>query len=148
MASLAQDSKGNYKVRKRLPDDVREDYGRLYGARHEAKFYAPNDLTKQEATRRYGEWLAEVEARISSIRAQRSGQGISLTRMQARALAGDWYQWFIERHLPGSIQVWTDLKEKVQRAFQEAVSEKEWDESSNAFACFRSAVSKPSVNRP
>jgi hypothetical protein len=29
MASLTQDSKGNYKARKRLPDDEREEYGRL-----------------------------------------------------------------------------------------------------------------------
>jgi hypothetical protein len=41
MASLTQDTKGNYKARKRLPDDVREEYGRLYGAHYEAKFPAP-----------------------------------------------------------------------------------------------------------
>ena len=129
MVSLAQDSKGNYRARKRLPDDVREEYGRLYGARHEAKFNASSGLTKQEATRRYGEWLAEVETRISSIRAQRNGQGVSLTRMRTRALAGEWYDWFIERHPLGDIQVWTDLKDKVQSAFQLTISEKECDES-------------------
>ena len=129
MASLTQDSKGNFKARKRIPRDVQDDYGRLYGPRLEAKFFALSGLTKQEATRRYGEWLAEVETRISSIRAQRNGQGASLTRMRTRALAGEWYDWFIERHPLGDIQVWTDLKDKVQSAFQLAISEKEWDES-------------------
>jgi hypothetical protein len=111
MVSLSQDNKGKYRARKRLPDDVREEYGRLYGARHEAKFSAPNDLTKQEAIRRYGEWVAEIEARISSIRAQRNDQGMSSTRLQTRALAGDWYHWFIKRHPSVSTQVWLDLKE-------------------------------------
>ena len=41
MATLTRDDKGNYKARKRLPDDVREEYGRLYGARYEAKFFTP-----------------------------------------------------------------------------------------------------------
>jgi hypothetical protein len=121
MVSLSQDNKGKYRARKRLPDDVREEYGRLYGARHEAKFSAPNDLTKQEAIRRYGEWLAEIEARISSIRAQRYDQGMSSTRVQTRALAGDWYHLFIERHPLGSTQVWLDLKEKVQSPFHYAL---------------------------
>src|SRR5262249_24449337 len=40
MASLTQDSQGNYRARKRLPNDVRDDYGCLYGPRVEAKFFA------------------------------------------------------------------------------------------------------------
>jgi hypothetical protein len=32
MVKLSQDDKGNYIARKRLPDDVREEYQRLYGA--------------------------------------------------------------------------------------------------------------------
>ena len=111
MVSLSQDNKGKYRARKRLPDDVREEYGRFYGARHEAKFSAPNDLTKQEAIRRYGEWLAEIDARISSIRAQRNDERMSSTRLQTRALADGWYRWFIKRHPSVSTQVWLDLKE-------------------------------------
>jgi len=38
MTTLRQDDKGNYIARMRLPDDVRDEYGRRYGARHEAKF--------------------------------------------------------------------------------------------------------------
>ena len=118
MAGLTQDSKGNYRVRKRLPDDVREEYGRLYGPRYEAKFFAPKTphKTRRDATRRYGEWIAEVEGRISSIRAQRKGEGISLTPKQTRGLSGEWYDWFIARH-PGSDQkTWEDLRDQVHEA--------------------------------
>jgi len=98
MASLTQDSRGNYKARKRLPDDVRDEYGRLYGARYEAKFFAPKTTKTHEAKRLYGDWLAEVEGRIGAIRAERDGSGRTLTRAQARTLAGEWYEWFIVRH--------------------------------------------------
>jgi tripartite-type tricarboxylate transporter receptor subunit TctC len=37
MASLVQDTKGNYRARKRLPDDVREEYGRLYAKANPGK---------------------------------------------------------------------------------------------------------------
>jgi hypothetical protein len=111
MVSLSQDNKGKYRARKRLPDDVREEYGRLYGARHEAKFSAPTDVTKQEAIRRYGVWLAEIEARISSIRAQRNDHDMSSSRLQTRALAGDCYRWFIKRHPSVGAQVWLELRE-------------------------------------
>jgi integrase len=39
-----------------------------------------------------------VEARIANIRAERRGEGQTLTPKQARALAGDWYHWFVVRH--------------------------------------------------
>ena len=38
MVMLRQDDKGNFNARKRLPDDVREEYGRRHGQRFEAKF--------------------------------------------------------------------------------------------------------------
>ena len=40
MVRLRQDSNGNFVARKRLPNDVREEYGRRYRARFEAKFSA------------------------------------------------------------------------------------------------------------
>jgi integrase len=66
MVKLQQDSNGNYRARKRLPEDVREEYSRLYGARHEAKFFAPKNTKSHEAKRLFGEWLAEVEGRIAA----------------------------------------------------------------------------------
>ena len=44
MVKLRQDSTGKYLARKRLPDDVREEYGRRYKAHFEAKFSAPSGL--------------------------------------------------------------------------------------------------------
>jgi hypothetical protein len=41
MVKLRQDRTGKYLARKRLPEDVREEYGRRYKAHHEAKFSAP-----------------------------------------------------------------------------------------------------------
>jgi hypothetical protein len=37
MASLRQDSRGNFVSRRKLPTDVRDEYGRQFGQRHEAK---------------------------------------------------------------------------------------------------------------
>ena len=56
MTTLTQDTKGNYKARKRLPNDVRDAYGREYGAHHEAKFSLPKDTKSHEAKRQFGEW--------------------------------------------------------------------------------------------
>jgi hypothetical protein len=72
----------------------------------EAKFSAPASTAQHVAKQRYHEWLSEVDGRIAGIRAERRGEGISLTPRQARALAGDWYDWFIERHPTSDVQKW------------------------------------------
>jgi integrase len=126
MATLTRDSKGNYRARKRLPDDVREEYGRLYGARHEAKFFAPASTKPHEAKRLFGEWLSEVEGRITNIRAQRKGEGVTLTLQQARALAGEWYTWFLARHASSDMDPqWA--RDQVQEAMRKAAGEKRWE---------------------
>ena len=127
MASLTQNNNGGYGARKRLPNDVREEYGRLYGAYHEAKFYAPADTKRPETERLFHEWLAETDARIAAIRAQLRGEGIALTRHQARALAGEWYDWFLARHAAGNGD-WEQALNKVQDAMQSAVGERRWQE--------------------
>jgi len=53
MVNVRRDSSGNYKARKSIPDDVREEYGRLYGPRFEAKFFASSDARPDEAKRRF-----------------------------------------------------------------------------------------------
>jgi hypothetical protein len=128
MATLTQDSKANYRARKRLPDDVRDDYGRLYGPRVEAKFFASASTKRHEAKQLFGEWLSEVESRISNIRAQRKGEGLASTRQQARALAGEWYDWFLARH-SSSDKDWEQVLGQVQDALCGAVGEKRWNES-------------------
>ena len=95
MVTLRQDTKGNFSARKRLPDDVRDEYGRRHGQRFEAKFFASASAGAAEAKRLFREWENEVDARIEAIRAERTGDGVGLTPQQARALAGEWYEWFI-----------------------------------------------------
>jgi hypothetical protein len=128
MVRLRKDSRGNYVARKRLPDDVREEYGRLYGQSFEAKFYAPASTKRPDAERQFHEWEAEINARIAAIRAQRTGEGIPLTRHQARALAGEWYDWFLARH-SSTEKDWEQARDQVQDAMREAIGEKRWEEN-------------------
>jgi len=86
MVRLRQDRRGNYVDRKRLPDHIREEYGRLYGPSFEAKLSLPGSTKRREAERLFQEWLADVEAKIANIVAQRIGEGTALRRQQARAL--------------------------------------------------------------
>jgi hypothetical protein len=127
MASLTQDSKGNYKARKRLPDDEREEYGRLYGANYEAKFSAPKATKGHEAKRLYGNWLAEVEGRIAAIRADRDGTGRTLTRVEARKLAGDWYEWFTARHAEATEEDIDWRRDIVREALTATVGDEEFE---------------------
>jgi hypothetical protein len=98
MVSLRRDSNGSFIARKRLPDDVREEYGRLYGARFEAKFSARAGLGKQVAQQKFHQWATEVEQRIEAIRKAQRREGLDLSREQAAALAGEWYLWFVARY--------------------------------------------------
>jgi len=93
MVTLRQDSRGNYFSRKRLPDDVREEYGRRHNARYEAKFFARTSLGKQIAQERFHLWATEVDQRIEAIRKAQRGEGMDLDREQAVALASDWTLW-------------------------------------------------------
>ena len=126
MVTLRQDSNGNYGARKRLPDDVREEYGRLYGPRLEAKFFASAATKPHVAKQLFNDWLAEAEGRIAAIRAERTGEGIALTPRQARALAGEWFEWFIARHPISDQQKWKDVRDQVHEALREAVGDDEW----------------------
>ena len=124
MASLRQDSQGNYISRKKLPKDIRPEYGRLFGQHHEAKFFRPASTPKHEAKRQFNEWCAEVDGRILAIRSGRDGTGLTLTAAQARALAGEWYEWWTARHGRAAdfqIEEWIDA---VQEAIYTEVSER------------------------
>lgn len=57
-------AKRNFKSRKRLPDAVREEYGRLYGPRFEAKFSAPASTKPHRAKQLFGEWLGESKGEL------------------------------------------------------------------------------------
>jgi integrase len=123
MASLRQDSKGNYLSRKKLPKDIRAEYGRQFGQCHEAKFFRPASTPKHEAKRQYSEWSAEVDGRILAIRSGRDGTGLSLTPAQARTLAGEWYEWWTARHAHAPRYQLEGWRDAVQEAICSAVPE-------------------------
>ena len=125
MVRLRQNPSGSYSARKRLPDDVRAQYAHDFGPSLEAKFSAPAGTAPAVAKRLFNKWLSDVETRIATIRAQLRGEGISLTRKQVRALAGEWYDWFFNRHPEGNITYWEHLQERVSDALQEAGGQ-EW----------------------
>jgi integrase len=89
---------GGWKARKRIPKDAQDAYEKLYGVRWEASFRC-GPMTTVAAKAKHREWLSEIEARIGNIRAERKGEGVTLTAKQARALSGEWYLWFVEKHL-------------------------------------------------
>ena len=90
MAGLKRAKSGAYSARKAIPKDVQDEYGRLYGKRHEAKLTVAASLTLAEAKARHAEWLGEIETRIETIRARKRGDRQPLTQRQAQALAGEW----------------------------------------------------------
>ena len=68
------------------------------GQDREAKFRLPPETPALQARLRFTEWLAEIETRITNIRASHEGKTLGLPPKEARALAGEWYRWFIARH--------------------------------------------------
>lgn len=129
MVGLKRNSNGSWSARKRLPDDVRDEYAALHGPRLEAKFSAAVGMKPHDAKREFGDWLAEVEGRIAAIRAKRNGEGVALTQRQARALAGEWYEWFVARHPTGDLPKWGALRDQVHEALREGAGEDEWERS-------------------
>jgi hypothetical protein len=119
MVKLRQDSNGNYIARKRLPDDVRDEYGRRHKARYEAKFFARAGVGPNAAKQKFREWDAE----------ELRGEGVTLTRQQARALAGERYQWFVARHPTSDLEKWDAIRDQVHEALREAIGDAEWERS-------------------
>jgi integrase len=102
VSALTAAPRGGFVARKVIPRDVAEAYGaRFNGGKPlwEAWFNSgPVKLVQARAIHR--EWLSEIEARIANIRAERSGEGSTLTPQGARALAGEWYAWFTSNKWP------------------------------------------------
>jgi hypothetical protein len=74
MVALNRAADGRWFARKGIPQDVRKEYAQLYGVSREAHLKLPADTTRHEAKARLGEWEAEVETRIATLRAERNGQ--------------------------------------------------------------------------
>ena len=115
MVSLSRSNDGRWFARKGIPEEVREDYARLYGVKREAHLKLPADTSRHEAKVRLGEWEAEVETRIATLRAQRNGEGQPLTKLNAIALAGRWYKWFVAQYEddPGPAKRWKEMSDHL-----------------------------------
>jgi integrase len=98
MVALKRRKSGGYAARKVIPKDVRQEYASLYGMGWEEKISIPASTPPHEAKARHGEWLAEIETRIATLRAAKTGAKQPLTRRNAHALGGDWYRWFLNLH--------------------------------------------------
>ncbi len=92
-------ARGGFIARKAIPRDVAEAYGRVFGRgkpQWEAWFNS-GPVSFLMAKQRHRDWSNSIEGRIANIRAETNGQGRTLTAQEARALAGEWYHWFIAR---------------------------------------------------
>ena len=112
---------GGFTARKRIPDDAQDDYERLYGVRWEARLGIDPGTPVLLARAKHREWLSEIESRIANIRAEKKGEGRLLTPKDARALAGEWYHWFTERHVQSAqpATYWEDLRGRVGDAVRD-----------------------------
>jgi len=98
MAALVRSKNGEFFARKGIPADVRDAYARLYNVRWEVQLKLPANTSQHEAKTRHGEWLADIETRIATLRATANGHGQPLNRLNTIALAGRWYTWFLGQH--------------------------------------------------
>jgi integrase len=92
---------------------VRADYHALYSKHVDELFYAPADCRSQRAQVLFSEWQADIKNRIATLRAKQRGEGHDLTQREARALAGEWYCWYVDQHEenPGEPRRWAKLRE-------------------------------------
>ncbi|MET3906251.1 hypothetical protein ABID59_000572 [Bradyrhizobium sp. S3.3.6] len=115
MVGLVAVKGGGFVARKGIPADVRDDYARLYVVRWEAQLRIPAGVPSAFAKTQYSEWLAEIETRIATLRAQRNGEGQPLTKVNAIGLAGRWYNWFVKQHeaVPGKPKYWREFSDHI-----------------------------------
>jgi integrase len=110
MAKLRRRKSGAWGARITIPKDVRPDYQTDYTKHVEEVFYAGPDCPPQRAQVLFSEWQAEIKNRIDTLRRKQRGEGHDLTQREARALAGEWYRWFVGQHneSPGKFSYWDD----------------------------------------
>jgi integrase len=153
-SKLTPNRSGCFFARKRIPEDVQVEYFRLYGVKWEARFSTSSGTPVRLAQAQHREWLSEIETRIANIRAERSGEGQSLTPKDARALAGEWYHWYLEQQKarPRPLEHWEWVLERASDAVRDemlpyAYDDAEddvdaiWKRSPHARAAFRPFLS-------
>ena len=117
---LTPTKSGGFTARKRIPEDTQDEYERLFGLRWEERLSVAPGTPVLQARAKHREWLSEIESRIANIRAGKKGEGRLLMPKDARALAGEWYHWFTERHLRSALSptYWEDRREEIGEALR------------------------------
>jgi integrase len=93
MVALTRNKSGLWAARKAIPADVRTAYGK----REEKKTW-PAALSKAQAKAEFAAWLTSIEDRIAMLRAVADQTPVTLSKRQARALAGEWYKATVAAH--------------------------------------------------
>jgi hypothetical protein len=139
MVALGRAKDGRWFARKAIPADVREEYARRFGVRREAQLKLSAETTRPAAKVQLDEWVAEIETRIETLRADKRGDGQPLTRLNAIALAGRWYMWFVKQHEndPGPVKrrremgdylIWNVLRDHAPETYEERPeADPNWD---------------------
>jgi hypothetical protein len=115
MAKLTRSKTGDFVSRKGVPADVRDAYSRLYRASSKAPlrvtkaggsltvpkvweelFKLPGSTSPAVARVAWAEWCADIDTRVAGLRAAVRGEGQPLTHINALALAGRWYSFFLK----------------------------------------------------
>jgi integrase len=127
MAGLVRKKSGAYTARKVIPADVRARYAEVYDRGWEERFSAPARESPRRAQALFSAWQATVDNRIAALRAEARGQSKDLTQVQAQALAGQWYVWWVGLHQqnPGDPWHWHQLADFFAEAVMDATSH--WD---------------------
>jgi integrase len=117
---LTSTAAGGWYARKRIPEDVQDAYAKLYGVAWEERWNSNGRMPAVMAQAKARDWLNEIEARINNIRAERKGEGRTLTPQAAHGLAGEWYRWFTARHQQKDkpAAVWDDYYSDLYTEFQ------------------------------
>lgn len=93
MVALTRNKSGLWAARKAIPADVRTAYGK----REEKKTW-PAALSQAQAKAEFAAWLTSIEDRIAMLRAVSDQTPVTLSKRQARALAGEWYKATVAAH--------------------------------------------------
>jgi integrase len=119
---LSPTKSGGWRARKRIPADVQDTYATLRSVRWEERLTL-EAMPIDRARLKLREWENDIDARIINIRAERKGEGQTLTPKQARALSGEWYRWFTDRHLKRDMDAayWEELRERINDTVRDEV---------------------------
>jgi hypothetical protein len=116
MTPLRRATNGDWFARRMAPEDVRAGHRATFGASQEARFRAPASTRANTSKQAFRDWDAEVTSRIERLRAEARGEGLpTLTRRQAHAVAGDWYE-----EEPGAPEQWDFVAEQYETSFSKS----------------------------